>query len=152
IQANDLVGRKVARDGGNAAGELIKAIHETVADLAADDGGLDDLAAPLTSAVQALETATDWVVETWPQDPAPAAAGAVHYLRLMGIATGGWLLARGALRAAKRKAGGDTDSYLDHKVISARFFAEQYLPQAAALRATILGGGGTVAAVSPDAF
>ena len=152
IQANDLVGRKVARDEGIAAGELIKAMRETIADLAAHDGDLDDLAEPLTVAVRALETATDWIVETWPQDPAPAAAGAVHYLRLMGIATGGWLLAQGALRAAKRKARGDTDTYLDHKVVSARFFAEQYLPQAAALRATILAGGDTIAAVSPDAF
>ncbi|MEP2544246.1 MAG: acyl-CoA dehydrogenase [Alphaproteobacteria bacterium] len=152
IQAADLVGRKVARDEGIAAGELIKAMRETVADLAADDNGLDDLAEPLTTAVRALETATDWVAETSPQDPAPAAAGAVHYLRLMGIATGGWLLAQGALRAAQRKDQGDTDPYLDHKVLSARFFAEQYLPQAAALRATILAGGGTIATVSPDAF
>ena len=127
-------------------------MRETIADLAAHSGGLDDLAEPLTTAVRALETATDWIVETWPQDPAPAAAGAVHYLRLMGIATGGWLLAQGALRAAKRKARGDTNPILDRKLVSARFFAEQYLPQAAALRATILAGGDTVSAVSPDAF
>ena len=152
IQANDLVGRKVARDEGLAAGDLIKAMRETAADLAADEGGLDDLAEPLTTAAGALETATDWIVETYPQDPAPAAAGAVHYLRLMGVATGGWLLAQGALRAAERKAAGDADPYLEQKVVSARFFAQQYLPQAAALRTTILAGGGTVAAVSPDAF
>ncbi|MEQ8227977.1 MAG: acyl-CoA dehydrogenase [Rhodospirillales bacterium] len=152
IQANDLVGRKVARDEGMAAGELIKSMRGTVADLNTDGSGLDDLAALLSDAVRALETATDWVVETFPQDPAPAAAGAVHYLRLMGIVTGGWLLAQGALRAAERRESGDSDPFLDSKVTSARFFAQQFLPQAAALCTTILGGGGTVATTSVDAF
>ena len=152
IQANDLVGRKVARDEGLAVGELIKDMRTTVADLAADEGGLDGLAEPLTAAVRALEAATDWIVETYPQDPAPVAAGAVHYLRLLGVTAGGWLLAQGALSAIRRKQGGDADPHLDQKVISARFFAEQYLPQAAALRTTILVGGDTVSAVPPTAF
>ncbi|MEQ8507024.1 MAG: acyl-CoA dehydrogenase [Rhodospirillales bacterium] len=152
IQANDLVGRKIARDEGLAAGELIKLMRETIADLNADEGGLDDLAEPLTTAVRALETTTDWIVETFPQDPAPAAAGAVHYLRLMGIVTGGWLLAQGALRAAERREDGDSDPFLDRKVTSARFFAQQFLPQAGALCTTILDGGETIATTSVDAF
>ena len=106
----------------------------------------------LEQAVEALETATNWIVETFPGDPAIVAAGATHYLRLMGVVSGGWLLILGALRANRRRAAGDSDPFLEQKLVSARFFAEQYLPQAAALKATILQGGGTVTEVSPDAF
>ena len=85
-------------------------------------------------------------------NPAAVAAGAAHYLRLMGVVSGGWLLTLGALRASRRKAAGDSDPLLEQKLVSARFFADQYLPQAAALKTTILQGGGTVTGVSPDAF
>jgi alkylation response protein AidB-like acyl-CoA dehydrogenase len=152
IQANDLVGRKVARDEGKAAGQLVAMIRETSNELKAGDGALSGLAQPLAGAADDLERATNWIVETYAAAPEPAAAGATHYLRLMGIATGAWLLAQGALRAAARMAEGDGDPQLSRKLQSARFFAEQYLPQTAALRATILAGGETVAAASPDAF
>ncbi|HAD87705.1 MAG TPA: acyl-CoA dehydrogenase [Rhodospirillaceae bacterium] len=150
IQANDLVGRKVARDEGRNAGALVVEIRGTLDDVKASD--LADLAPALEQAVEALETATNWIVETFPGDPAIVAAGATHYLRLMGVVSGGWLLILGALRANRRRAAGDSDPFLEQKLVSARFFAEQYLPQAAALKATILQGGGTVTEVSPDAF
>ena len=152
IQANDLVGRKVARDEGKAAAMLIADIRATVAELEKADAPIRDLAAPLAEAATALETATNWVVETFPTAPAAVAAGATHYLRLMGIVSGAWLLGLGAMRAAEKKATGDGDPFLDQKIVSARFFAEQYLPQTASLRTTIMFGGATVAAVSPDAF
>ena len=150
IQANDLVGRKVARDEGRNARALAVEIRATLDDV--KDNDLADLAAPLEQAAEALESATDWVVETFPGDPAAVAAGAAHYLRLMGVVSGGWLLILGALRASRRKAAGDSDPFLEQKLVSARFFADQYLPQAAALKTTILQGGGTVTGVSPDAF
>ncbi|MAO54532.1 MAG: acyl-CoA dehydrogenase [Rhodospirillaceae bacterium] len=150
IQANDLVGRKVARDDGRNARALAVEIRATLDDV--KDSDLADLSAPLEQAAEALESATDWVVETFPGDPAAVAAGAAHYLRLMGVVSGGWLLTLGALRASRRKAAGDSDPFLEQKLVSARFFADQYLPQAAALKTTILQGGGTVTGVSPDAF
>ena len=151
IQANDLVGRKVARDEGRNAMALATEIRTTL-DEVRNSGDLAGLAPALEQAVEALETATNWIVETFPNDPAAVAAGANHYLRLMGVAAGGWLLILGALRASRRKAAGDSDPFLEQKLVSARFFAEQYLPQAAALKTTILHGGGTVTGVSPDAF
>ena len=151
IQANDLVGRKVARDEGRAAGQLIASIRETVSALGKNPD-LQDLAEPLAAAADALETATNWIVDTFPGNPNAAAAGAVHYLRLMGTASAGWLLAEGALRASERQASGDADTHLAQKVTSARFFAQQFLPQTGGLCTTITAGGDTVAAVSPDAF
>ena len=147
IQANDLVGRKVARDEGRAAADLIAAMRADLPLLAEAPGGLPSTALALDRGISALERATHWIVETFPADPAAAAAGAVHYLRLMGIVTGAWLLARGADAAARAGAPDGAGRVLD-----ARFFAEQFLPQAEALRETLMAGGRTVAGAAEAHF
>src|SRR5690606_38875712 len=110
-------------------------------------GGLASTAPALDRGISALERATHWIVETFPADPAAAAAGAVHYLRLAGIVTGAWLLARGADAAARAGAPDGAGRVLD-----ARFFAEQFLPQAEALRETLMAGGRTVAGAAEAHF
>ncbi len=149
IQALDLVGRKVARDKGAAATAFIA----TVGALGRQCGnaGGDDLtviARRLLTGVEALGKATDWLVETYPRDPRAVAAGAVHYLRLFGIVAGGWLMARAALRATAKLAGGDDAEYLRGKVITARFFADQYLLQAEMLATLFTEGLSSVQAAS----
>ena len=149
IQALDLVGRKVARDKGAAATAFIA----TVGALGRQCGnaGGDDLtviARRLLAGVEALGKATDWLVETYPREPRAVAAGAVHYLRLFGIVAGGWLMARAALRATAKLADGDDAEYLRGKVISARFFADQYLLQAEMLAALFTEGLSSVQAAS----
>src|SRR3954451_23151475 len=98
IQANDLVGRKLGRDRGEAARELIAEMRATMAEL----GGLDGIRAPLETAIAALEQATEYLVGA---EPALAAAGSAPYLQLFGTVAGGWLMARLALAARGR--GGD---------------------------------------------
>ncbi len=149
IQALDLVGRKVARDKGAAATAFIA----TVGALGRECGnaGGDELTAiarRLLTAVEALDKATAWLVETYPRDPCAVAAGAVHYLRLFGIVAGGWMMARAAMHATAKLAGDDDAGYLRGKVITARFFADQHLLQAEMLAALFTEGQDCVQAAS----
>ena len=100
IQANDLIGRKVARDQGAAVKLLLAEMNDTLAALeAAGDKELEVIAGSLLGGTVALEKSTDWLLATYDRDPASAAAGAVPYLKLFGTVTGGWLMARAALVA-----------------------------------------------------
>ncbi|MEK9670984.1 MAG: acyl-CoA dehydrogenase [Rhodospirillaceae bacterium] len=146
IQANDLVGRKVARDDGRAAQAVIADIRADIEKIHKINE-LSGLSTSLSRAVEALDTAGQWIVETYPADAPAVAAGAAHYLRLLGIVSGAWLLASGAAKSAAK--GGET---AEDRVVLAKFYAEQYLPHAAALKEIILSGGGTVAGVSTAAF
>ena len=137
IQANDLVGRKLGRDRGEAARELIAEMRATLAEL----GGLEGLRPPLEKGVEALEQATEYLVAA---EPALAAAGSAPYLAMFGTVTGGWLMARLALAARAR--GGD---FAAAKLAMARFYAEQFLSRAPAYLPAITGGA-TVLDFDPD--
>ncbi len=146
IQALDLIGRKVAREKGVTANALIAVMRALDADLAGATG--EDLAPirkALAQGIDALSEATDWVVDTYPQDPEAVAAGAVPYLRLLGMVAGGWLMARAALVCEKRLAAGEDDPFLTEKLVSARFYADQILVQAEALATTVTQGWVAVA-------
>ena len=139
IQALDLVGRKVARDRGAAVQALIADMRTTVP--AGQDG--DDMGVirdALSDGIDALSEATDSIAETFPDAPEAAAAGAVPYLKLMGIVAGGWLMARAARTAAKRLEKGDDSPFYLEKMVSARFYADHILVQAPALAATVTRG------------
>ena len=143
IQANDLVGRKLLRDGGEAAQDLIAEMRALDAALAAQPG--DDIAAirqPLPPGIDVLATATKWMVEHAASAMPEALAGAVPYLKLMGVVTGGWLMARAAAAAQQALARGDGDrAFHQAKLLSARFYAEHILATAPTLLPAITGGG-----------
>ncbi|WP_114393628.1 acyl-CoA dehydrogenase [Oleisolibacter albus] len=154
IQANDLVFRKVIRDGGAAAFALLAEIKEVAAQ--AKDGPGDDLVtigSNLAEAARATEQATTWLLETGKADPAAAAAGAVNYLRLFGITIGGYLTAKGMLAAAEqlRQPGADA-KFLDAKMITGRFYADQILPTAQGLLQPIVAGHRSVMALAEEQF
>ena len=142
IQANDLVGRKLLRDGGEAAGALIAEMRAIDAALAARPG--DDIAAlraPLAAGLDALERATGWMVEHAASDAPRGLAGAVPYLQLMGAVTGGWLMAKSALAADTMLAARAGDAGFNAaKLITARCYAEQVLPAAPGLLPAVTGG------------
>ena len=152
IQANDLVRRKVARDKGAGANAFIAMVRELDRELAAAQG--DDIAAirtRLAGGADALAGATRWLVETYPSDPRSVAAGAVHYLRLLGIVAGGWMMARAALiAAASPAAGGGDPGFLRAKLVSARFFADQVLVQAGMLATVFTQGAAFVRHEGPE--
>src|ERR1700676_2818325 len=151
IQANDLVARKLGRDGGSAAKELIAEMRALDGALAAAPG--DDLAEirrHLSAGLDALASATDWMAETVATDMPRALAGSVPYLRMLGAVVSGWLIARGALAAQATLAQRPSDArFLEAKLLTARFFAEHRLALAPPLWSAITGGA-TVVGFDPD--
>jgi alkylation response protein AidB-like acyl-CoA dehydrogenase len=148
IQANDLLGRKTARDGGATARAVAAAIAGVAADLSAqDDGALQAIGTRLAAAVAVLERAISWVVPAVSAQPREAHAGAVSYLRLWGLIAGGWQLGRSALVAARHLRDGVGDArLLKAKIITARYYADCLLPQVDACATALIYGG--VAAVA----
>ncbi|MGO8869485.1 MAG: acyl-CoA dehydrogenase [Alphaproteobacteria bacterium] len=154
IQANDLMGRKLGRDRGETARRFIATMRELDGALGAAKGETFlSLRGPLRQGLDALADATDWMVEAMARDVRHAAAGAVEYLRLFGTVTGGWLMARGALEAAARLAGGEGDAaFLEAKLVSARFYAASVLARAPALLSPITRTGESVLALAEEQF
>jgi alkylation response protein AidB-like acyl-CoA dehydrogenase len=148
IQANDLIGRKIARDGAAAAGRVIASIRATAEVLSkTPDPTCHAVAPALAEAATALERAVAWVVEMHRADPRVTSAGAVPLLRLFGIVAGGWQMGRAAVIAAGRLGQGDNadrEFYLA-KLNSARFYADHVLSQASGLaHAATSGAIGTL--------
>src|SRR5229473_4065348 len=142
IQANDLVGRKLMRDRGAAARDLIVEMRLLDRSLSAQQGAaFATIRAHLAPAIGALSSATDWVVDNWDVDPARTIAGAVPYLKLFGTVAGGWVLARAALAAQSRLDRRDGEpGFNAAKISTAAFYAEQYLPAAGGLVPAVRGG------------
>ena len=154
IQARDLVGRKVAKDGGETMLALVAEMRATAEEMKAAPG--DDIEAirtGLVAAADALEDATKWVAQTVKAELVNALAGSVPFLRLAGTALGGWLLARSALVAQTRLGQRDGDpAFLEAKLVTARFYAEVILPPALAQLGPLKAAGRTVFVLSEEQF
>ena len=137
IQANDLLGRKILRDGGETARRFAARIAETEAALAQGDAAARAIAASLTRARQSFEAALDWIVEHSRKDIDAAFAGSVPFLMLAGTLAAGWKLAKCAQAA---QASGQSSDFLTQKVATALFFAQHILPDCAAEEARIITG------------
>jgi acyl-CoA dehydrogenase len=141
IQAADLVGRKIARDGGSAIGAVIEQMHAVQAELnRLDDETLTAIATSLADAVAALQEGVGFIVSTYAQAPGRVLAGSVPFLELFGIVAGGWQMARAALVAHQRLRDGTGDDYYRTKLQTARFYAHHVLSRAAGLSHTIVHG------------
>jgi len=154
IQANDLIGRKVAREGGATAKEVIAVMRAVEAELGKAAG--EDMAAAreaFSAALTAAEECVSWMVITYGNDIKAAHAGAVPFLKLMGIVCGGWQMARAALVARQRLSEGKGDkSFYEAKIKTARFYADHVLTQAPGLRNAIVHGAAGVMALAEDQF
>ena len=153
IQANDLVGRKLAREKVPGAGmkAMLAEINATADELAAN-ASLANIAANLKHGAVALASATDWILATYNDNPQAVHAGSVPFLRLTGIVAGGWLMAKSAGVAAARIAAGDNDPFYRAKLATAEFFATHQLPFAAAYAAEVTGGAAAVFGLPEDLF
>jgi 3-(methylthio)propanoyl-CoA dehydrogenase len=158
IQANDLVGRKTARDGGATAKAIIAQVRATEAQLAALGEGahgadLRAIARQLAGGSAALEAVVDYVVANVKSDIKAVFSGSVLYLKLAGIVLGGWQMARAAVIARQKLDAGDGDAkFYQAKIGTARFFADHILSQAAGLRSAIVDGSAGVMALSEEQF
>ena len=151
IQAQDLVGRKVIRDGGKAISELIAEIRQTTSELSDADADQAAIRRALGDAAENLAQATDWLLGNYEDDPDAPGSAAVNFLMLMGYACGGWLMARAAIISAQKTASSD-DEFYRSKIATARFYAEHYLPRCGAHFAAIRAGSGSIMALGEEQF
>lgn len=154
IQANDLIGRKVARDEGAMVAAFIARVRATVNEVGTvASGEVDELAAALNEGIDALEEATRWVVATSSSNADAIAAGAVPYLRLLSLVAGGWAMTRAAVIASRNLANETGDkAFYRNKIISVRFFAGHLLAEAPTLARIVTQGSDTVCEIEPDSL
>ncbi|MGA8032173.1 MAG: acyl-CoA dehydrogenase [Casimicrobiaceae bacterium] len=154
IQANDLIGRKTARDAGAVARAVAQQIAQVAADCASDaDPSLQAIGSRLGAVARSLEGAIDWIVATYAADVRAAHAGSVSYLKLWGLATGGWQMARAALIAVERLREGIGDAgYWSAKIATGRYYAEALLPQADACARAMADGSASALALANEQF
>ena len=152
IQANDLIGRKTAKEGGKSMQQLLADIAETGAALRkSDDAALKSLADALGEGIAALDEATNWLLANYESTPQAAHAGSVPFLKLTGIVVGGWLMARSAQIAAGRLNEADGDFY-KAKMATAAYFAKHVMPEANSYRDAIVNGADAVLALEEALF
>ncbi|MCS4293426.1 alkylation response protein AidB-like acyl-CoA dehydrogenase [Comamonas sp. BIGb0152] len=154
IQANDLVGRKTARDGGQAARGIASQIEATEAALAASGSeAVKAFAQRLAHARQDFLAAVAFVVAGSKAAPNEVFAGSVPYLMLAGNLVAGWQMGRALLAAEQQLSLGAGDqAFLEAKVTTAHFYATHILVKTSALREEILHGAASVMALPQDSF
>ena len=153
IQANDLVGRKTARDGGQTAKGIAAQIEATEAELLAQ-GSPDALAVAkrLQVARQALLEVVDFVVSQLKSNPNAVFSGSVPYLMLAGNVVAGWQMARSLLAAQTELAAGVEADFMRAKIVTARFYADHLLTKASGMRDSIVDGADCVTALALESF
>ncbi len=143
IQANDLIGRKLARDGGRAAQTVIAEMRGLAKELTAN-ANLSAISPVFTASVDALERAIRYVVQNYGTDIRSVSVGAVPLLKLFGIVAGGWQLLRSAsisqLKLTASKASGADAGFYEAKIATAQFYADHVLSQAPGLAHSIVHG------------
>jgi alkylation response protein AidB-like acyl-CoA dehydrogenase len=157
IQANDLVGRKTARDGGQTAKGIAGQIAATEGLLAKSDSAqAKAVLRRLTAARQAFLEVVDFVAGNTKASPNAVFTGSVPYLMLAGNLMAGWQLARSVVAAeallAQPDTGGEDPQFLRLKIATARFYADHILSRAPAVRDAIIEGAESVTALPVDAF
>ena len=153
IQANDLIGRKIAREGGATINAVIRIMRQTAEDLERQAGvGLGTLHAAFVRGIDAVERAAAFIVANYGGDIASVSVGAVPFLRLLGIVAGGWQMARAALIAQAKIAEGEEDPFYAAKIATARFYADHLLTQAPGLADTVVQGGASAMALEEEGF
>ena len=153
IQADDLIGRKTGRDGGQTAKGIAAQIANTEAELLKSGGAnAKAMAARLKTAREAFLNVVDFVVSGAKATPNDVFAGSVPYLMLTGNLVAGWQMARGLLVAEAELAKGNDAVFMQSKITTARFYADHILVKVPSLRDSIVDGAPSVTELALDAF
>lgn len=153
IQANDLVGRKTARDGGRTARAIAAQIEQTEQALAASGSdAAQAMSRRLAAARRAFLDVVEFVVAGAKGQPNAVYAGSVKYLMLAGNLVAGWQMGRALLAAEKRLAAGEDAEFMRAKIATARFYADHILTQAPGLRDAIVEGATPINDMALEAF
>ena len=148
VQAMDLVGRKLASNGGRAVQTFFRIVAEECA-AAKGEGPVGDFAVRLENALGDLQASTMWFMANGMQNPNNVGAGAYSYMNLLGLVAVGLMWLRMAKAASEVE--GDR-AFLDTKLVTARFYAERLLPDTGALRRKIESGSESLMALPPEMF
>jgi hypothetical protein len=153
IQALDLVGRKLPRDGGRAVTAFFGEVAAFVKQHSADEA-MKPYAAPLGEALGHLQAATMWFMQNALKAPDNAGAGATDYMHLFGLVALGYMWAQIVLAAREKLAAGagDDTARLEARLVTARFFMERLLPETTTRLAGVKAGAGAVMALPAEAF
>ena len=152
IQAMDLVGRKLPKDGGRGVRAFFDIVGRDIAEAkaAGDPAGV---AASLEPALKDLQAATMWLAQNGMANPDNAGAGAYAYMDLMGLVSLGWMWVKMVAAAQRALDGGAEDrAFHENKLVTARFYAERELPLSGALRRKIEAGSETLMKIPAEAF
>ncbi len=153
IQANDLVGRKTARDGGQTAKAIAAQIEKTEGELKASGSDIArSVAKHLGEARQAFVRVVDFIVEQAKADPNAVYAGSVPYLMLAGNLVAGWQLGRSVLVAQELLQKGQDAAFMQAKLATARFYAEHILTRVPGQADAVINGAASVMALPMDQF
>ena len=150
IHALDLVGRKLAMNGGRAIRAYIGSVSAFIAERR-EVPGLGEFLDPLAAALGRLTEATQWLNEAARRDPDEVGAASYDYLRLLALVAFGRMWAESA-QVALAKQEGDNSGFYRAKLATARFFVRRLLPNTASLLATLRAGADTVMALEAEAF
>jgi hypothetical protein len=152
IQAMDLVGRKLPRDGGRAVMAFFNEVGAFCQEHAADEA-MKAYVVPLQQALGHLQQATMWFMQNAMAKPDNAGAGAYDYMHLMGLVAMGYMWARMAKVAHEKKTQGNgVADRMDAKLLTGRFFMERMLPETGAHLARISSGADAVMTLPADMF
>ncbi len=151
IQALDLVGRKLPRDGGRAVMAFFAEVGSICKEEGADEA-MKPYIGPLSTALGHLQQATMWLMQNALAKPDNAGAAATDYLHLFGLVTLGYMWARMAKVALEKIAASGSSPYLSTKLVTGRFFAERMLPETATHLARIQSGCATTMELPAEAF
>jgi acyl-CoA dehydrogenase len=150
VQAMDLVGRKLGRDGGRAIMAFFNEVGGFLQENGADEE-LKSLLAPLQAGLGHLQQATMWFMNNAMARPDNAGAGATDYMHLLGLVSLGYMWGKMA-KVAQEKLKAGADERMSTKLATARFFMERTMPETAAHLARITSGADSVMALSADQF
>ena len=152
VQAMDLVGRKIGKDGGRGVRAFFDVVGQDIAaaKAAGDPAGLAD---PLDQALKHLQAATMWLAQNGMADPNNAGAGAYAYMQLMGLVSLGWMwLKMAGVSARLQDQPGEDKGFHEAKLATARYFAQRELVAASSLRRKVEAGADSVMALPVEAF
>jgi acyl-CoA dehydrogenase len=151
IQALDLVGRKLPKDGGRAVTAFFGEISGFLKDNK-DDADLAPYLAGLKAGSGQLQQATMWLMQNAMGNPDNAGAGSNDYMHLFGLTLLGYMWARIAKAVLAKRARGEASEALETKLVLAKFFNERMMPEAGAHLARLSAGAGSVMAMPAAAF
>ena len=152
IQALDLVGRKLGKDGGRAIQRLFALLAREIDDASSDEA-LKPFLDEFCRAIGDLQAATQWLMQNGLANPNQAGAAAYPYMTMLGIVSVGLMWLRMARAATQALANGTSDrGFYEAKLVTARYFADRVMPETGALRRKLEAGADSLMAMPADAF